>query len=409
MNYEAAREDYRRLGVDTENAINTLRAIPLSLNSWQLDDIGGWERPVKTAPGAWPGRPRTPDEMFSDLDLAVSLMPGRLRMNVHALQGVPLASGRMDRDKLRFAHFRPWVDFAQKHGMGFDFNPSCFMHPLAAGGALCDVDPHVRRFWIRHAVATLRIADQAARTLKSPVSWTFWTDAGRQDEPSDRFAPRRRLMESLDEVFQKANVDLSRVIVCLESQNWGVGKEYFAVGSQEFMSQYAAKHGFCCLLDMAHFNPMENVADKISALMLFSEKVALHIARPVRHTCAHVSRLDDALRDVAREVVRIGPDRFLLALDYGDASMNRIAGLVQGARNVQLALLEALLMPQEHLARLQDAGRTTEEFVLSETLKTLPLGAVYAEFCRREGKPCGADWLKAVLDYEKNVQQKREA
>jgi L-rhamnose isomerase len=216
-------------------------------------------------------------------------------------------------------------------------------------------------------------------------------------------------MESLDEVFQKANVDLSRVIVCLESQNWGVGKEYFAVGSQEFMSQYAAKHGFCCLLDMAHFNPMENVADKISALMLFSEKVALHVARPVRHTCAHVPRLDDALRDVAREVVRIGPDRFLLALDYGDASMNRIAGLVQGARNVQLALLEALLMPQGHLARLQDAGRTTEEFVLSETLKTLPLGAVYAEFCRREGKPCGAEWLKAVLAYEKNVQQKREA
>ena len=407
MNYEEAKAEYQKNGIDTERAISALREIPISLNSWQLDDIGGWEHPVKTAPGACLGRPRTPGEMFADLDLAVSLIPGRLRLNVHALQGVPPASGSVDRDKLRFSHFRPWVDFAKRHGMGFDFNPSCFMHPLAAGGALCDVDPRVRRFWIRHAVATLRIADQAARALKSPVSWTFWTDAGKHDEPSDRLGPRRRLMESLDEVFRQAKVDPTRVVVCLESQNWGVGKECYAAGSQEFMSQYAAKHGFCCLLDMAHYNPMESVADKISAVMLFSGKVALHIARPVRHTCAHVSRLDDALRDVAREVVRIGPDKFLVALDYGDSSMNRIAGLVQGARNVQLALLEALLMPNELLARLQDEGRATEEFVLSETMKTLPLGAVYAEFCRRAGKPTGLDWLNSVLDHERCVVKER--
>jgi len=407
MNYEEVREEYRKLGVDTECAIEGLRAIPISLNSWQLDDIGGWERPVATAPGAWPGRPRTPDEMFADLDLAVSLIPGRLRLNVHALQGVPDAAGHLDRGNLRFANFRPWIDFARKRGMGFDFNPSCFMHPLAVGGALCDVDRRVRRFWIRHAVATLRIADQASRALESPVSWTFWTDAGKHDEPSDRFGPRLRLKESLDEIFRRAQVDPARVMVCLESQNWVVGKESYAAGSHEFMAQYAAKHGFCCLLDMAHYNPMESVADKISALLLFSERVALHIARPVRHTCAHVSRLDDALRDVCREVVRLGPDKFLLALDYGDASMNRVVGLVQGARNVQLALLEAFLTPNAQLGCYQDAGRTTDEFVVGETLKTLPLGAVYAEFCRREGKPCGMDWLKPVLDYEKNVQLKR--
>ena len=407
MSYLEAKRKYAALGVDTEKAIRALKQIPISLNSWQLDDIGGWEHPTATASGNYPGRPRTPDELFADLDLALRLIPGRHRINVHSLQNIQTEAKRFDRDQLKVEHFRPWIDFAKKHKVGFDFNPSCFMHPKAANGALCDTDPAVRRFWIRHAVATLKIAERIAKELKSPVSWTLWTDAGKQDEPSDRLGPRRRLKESLDAIFRTAKVNRKLVDICLESQNWGPGKESYAVGSHEFMSNYAAKNNLLCLLDMAHFNPMENVADKISSMFLFSDRVAFHIARPVRHTCAHVSRLDDQLRDVAREIVRIGPEKFLIALDFGDASMNRIAGLVQGARNVQLALLEALLAPQDLFRKLQEEGRTTEEFVLSESLKQYPLGEVYDEFCRREKRPCGADWLEKVLAYEKEVKKTR--
>lgn len=407
MSYSDAKRKYAAIGVDTERAIRALRQIPISLNSWQLDDIGGWEHPTTTASGNYPGRPRTPDELFADLDLALRLIPGRHRINVHSLQNIQTGAKRVDRDGLTLKDFRPWVDFAKKHKVGFDFNPSCFMHPKADGGALSDANAENRKFWIRHCVASLKIAEQIAKELKSPVSWTLWIAAGKHDEASDRMGPRRRFKESLDEILRLAKPNRKLVDVCLESQLWCPAMESYAVGSHEFMTNYAAKHGLLCLLDMAHFHPTENVADKISSMLIFSEKVAFHIARPVRFSCPHVSRFDDMLRDVAREIVANDPKKFLVALDFCDATMNRVAGLVQGTRNVQLALLEALLLPRKELVKLQDARRFTEEFVLTESLKTYPLGEVYDEFCRREGVAVGADWLGIVQKYEKDVQLKR--
>ena len=407
MSYVEAKRKYAAIGVDTEKALRGLKKMPVSLNTWQLDDIGGWEHPVETAPGAYPGRPRTPDEMFADLDLALKLIPGRHRINVHSLQSIQACAKRVDRDRLTVAEFRPWLDFAKKHKVGFDFNPSCFMHPKACGGALADVDSSNRKFWIRHCVASLKIAEQAAKELKSPVSWTLWIDAGKHDEPSDRMGPRRRFKESLDEILRQTNVDRKLVKICLESQLWCPAMESYAVGSHEFMANYAAKNGLYCLLDMAHFHPTESVADKISSMLLFSDMVAFHIARPVRFSRPHVSRFDDTLRDVAREIVANGPEKFLVSLDFCDSTMNRVAGLVQGTRNVQLALLEALLLPRGELAKLQDAQRFTEEFVLTESMKMYPLGEVYDEFCRREGVPLGADWLKEVQTFEQKVQLKR--
>ena len=407
MSYSEARRKYAAQGVDTEKAIRALKRIPISLNSWQLDDIGGWENPTTTAPGNYPGRPRTPEEMFADLDLTLRLIPGRHRINVHSLQNIQTGAKRVDRDELTLGDFRPWVDFAKRHRVGFDFNPSCFMHPKAEGGALSDTNAANRRFWIRHCVASLKIAEQVAKELKGPVSWTLWIAAGKHDDPSDRMGPRRRFKESLDEVLRQTKVDRRLVKICLESQLWSPSQESYAVGSHEFMTNYAAKNGLLCLLDMAHFHPTENVADKISSMLLFSEMVAFHIARPVRFSCPHVSRFDDLLRDVAREIVANDPKRFLVALDFCDPTMNRVAGLVQGTRNVQLALLEALLLPRKELTKLQDERRFTEEFVLTESLKTYPLGEVYDEFCRREGVPVGADWLKVVQKYEKDVQFKR--
>ncbi len=407
MCYSEAKKKYAAIGVDTEKAIRALKKIPISLNSWQLDDIGGWEHPTTTALGNYPGRPRTPDELFADLDLALRLIPGRHRINVHSLQNIQTGANRVDRDALTLKDFRPWIDFAKKHKVGFDFNPSCFMHPKADGGALSDGDEDNRKFWIRHCLASLKIAEQVAKELKTPVSWTLWIAAGKHDDPSDRMGPRRRFKESLDEILRKTKVDRKLVKICLESQLWSPSAESYAVGSHEFMTNYAAKNDLLCLLDMAHFHPTENVADKISSMLLFSEMVAFHIARPVRFSCPHVSRFDDLLRDVAREIVANGPEKFLVALDFCDATMNRVAGLVQVTRNVQLALLEALLLPRKELVKLQDARRFTEEFVLSESMKTYPLGEVYDEFCRREKKPVGLDWLKTVIDYEKKVQFKR--
>ena len=407
MSYSEAKKKYAAIGVDTEKAIRALKKIPISLNSWQLDDIGGWEHPTTTALGNYPGRPRTPDELFADLDLELRLIPGRHRINVHSLQNIQTGANRVDRDALTLKDFRPWIDFAKRHKVGFDFNPSCFMHPKADGGALSDGDEDNRKFWIRHCLASLKIAEQVAKELKSPVSWTLWIAAGKHDDPSDRMGPRRRFKESLDEILRKTKVDRKLVKICLESQLWSPSAESYAVGSHEFMTNYAAKNDLLCLLDMAHFHPTENVADKISSMLLFSEMVAFHIARPVRFSCPHVSRFDDMLRDVAREIVANGPEKFLVALDFCDATMNRVAGLVQGTRNVQLALMEALLLPRKELVKLQDARRFTEEFVLSESMKTYPLGEVYDEFCRREKKPVGLDWLKTVIDYEKKVQFKR--
>lgn len=407
MSYSEAKKKYAAIGVDTEKAIRALKKIPISLNSWQLDDIGGWEHPTTTALGNYPGRPRTPDELFADLDLALRLIPGRHRINVHSLQNIQTGANRVDRDALTLKDFRPWIDFAKKHKVGFDFNPSCFMHPKADGGALSDGDEDNRKFWIRHCLASLKIAEQVAKELKNPVSWTLWIAAGKHDVPSDRMGPRLRFKESLDEILRKTKVDRKLVKICLESQLWCPSMESYAVGSHEFMTNYAAKNNLLCLLDMAHFHPTENVADKISSMLLFSEMVAFHIARPVRFSCPHVSRFDDLLRDVAREIVANDPKKFLVALDFCDATMNRVAGLVQGTRNVQLALLEALLLPRKELVKFQDARRFTEEFVLSESMKTYPLGEVYDEFCRREKKPVGLDWLKTVIDYEKKVQFKR--
>jgi L-rhamnose isomerase len=409
--YEEAKVAYSRFGVDVEAAIYRLDKIPVSIHCWQGDDVSGFENTGRgltggiQATGNYPGKARSPEELMSDLDVALSLIPGPKRINLHACYAI--TGEFVDRDELRPEHFKKWVDFAKKRGIGLDFNPTYFSHPKAADGlTLSHPDREIREFWIRHGIACRRIAAYFARELGGYCLCNQWIPDGYKDIPADRLSPRLRLIDSLDRIFSEK---LPGVVDNVESKVFGIGVESYTVGSSEFYLSYAATHpGVYNLLDNGHYHPTEVVSDKIPSLLAFFDKVPLHVTRAVHWDSDHVVLLEDELKEIAKEIIRNNAeDRVLIGLDYFDASINRVAAWIVGARNMKKALLSALLMPHERLRDMQDRGSFTELMVLNEELKTLPFGAVWAEFCRRSGVPEGIEWFETVKGYERDVLLKR--
>ena len=411
MSYKEAQKKYAKIGIDTEKAIKDLGKIAISLHCWQGDDVGGFETTggasggIQTT-GNYPGKARTPQELMKDLEFALALIPGRHRVNLHACYGIH--EGKViDRDKLSEKNFAPWVKWAKKTGVKLDFNPTFFSHPKAADGlTLSNPDPKIRNFWIKHGIQCLKIAEYFAKELKSPCGINFWMPDGYKDEPSDRLGPRQRMADSLDKIF-KYKYDKKAVIPFVESKLFGIGVESYTVGSHEFVMGYAMTRKIIALLDMGHFHLTESVADKISSFLMTFGKVAFHISRPVRWDSDHVIRQNDDLRACAQEIVKMGPENFIIALDYFDASINRVAAWVLGMRNMQKELLKAMLVPWRDLTKLQDTGALTAQLVLQEEYKNYPVEEVWAEFCKRNGVVADESWFKQVEKYEKDVLLKR--
>ena len=411
--FEQAREQYARFGVDVDAALRAAAGKAISIHCWQGDDVTGFDQPdggagdgIQTT-GNYPGRARSFEELKADFLKAVSLIPGKKRINLHACYAVFGEGEWVDRDKLTYAHFAPWVDFARENGLGIDFNPTAFSHPMVKEGmTLSSPDEAVRRFWIDHCKACRRIAERIGRELDDRVLNNVWIPDGLKDVPADRLGPRLRLREALDEIFAEP---APHVIDSVESKVFGIGLESYTVGSNEFYMVYAAAHpGVYNLLDSGHYHPTETISDKIPALLCFFDKIPLHVSRPVRWDSDHVVVFDDELREIMKEIVRNDAlDKVLIGLDFFDASINRVAAWVIGTRNARKALLWALLQPNERLRELQDSGRFTEKLMLMEEAKTLPFGDVWARFCEQEGVPAGEGWFAEVMAYEDAVLKAR--
>ena len=412
--YSLARETYGVFGVDPEAALAALSKAPISLHCWQGDDVGGFER-TGMAPGGglavtghYPGKARSPEELRSDLTRALTLLPGWHRVNLHASYGEVAGRG-IDRDAYEIKHFQGWVDWAKAGGLGLDFNPTYFSHPLAADGlTLSHPDARVRQFWIEHGIACRRIATEMGRQLGSPAVTNFWIPDGSKDILIDRKGPRRRLEESLDAIFadlMEPELNLDAV----EAKLFGIGSESYVVGSHEFYLGYAITRRKLLCLDAGHFHPTESLADKISSVLAFVPGVLLHASRGVRWDSDHVVALDDPTRAIFEEVVR-GDflSRTRIGLDFFDASINRVAAWVIGARSVLKALLLALLEPAAMLRKLEDEGDGAGRLALIEEAKALPFGAVWNEHCERHGVPPGFGWLDEVRKYERQTLAARE-
>lgn len=410
--YLVAKEAYAGIGVDTDKALEQLKNIPISMHCWQGDDVIGFDGTdslsggIQTT-GNYPGRAGNPEELMADIDKALSLIPGNHRLNLHANYAIFEDGEMADRDRLEPKHFRKWVEFAKARGMGLDFNPTYFSHPKSEEATLSSEDPEIRQFWIRHGIACLKIAEYFAEELGTPCNVNIWIPDGFKDIPADRTAPRARLKDSLDQILA-CGYDRSKVIVAVESKVFGIGMESCTVGSHEFYMNYAAKNDVLCLLDSGHYHPTEVISDKISSMLLFFDKVALHVSRPVRWDSDHVVRFDDETREIAKEIVINGPERVSLALDFFDASINRIAAWVIGMRNMQKSLLTALLAPNEKLAKLQEERKFTELLMEQEELKTYPMGDVWDYFCQQNGVPVKEAWYQDVLAYETQVLAERK-
>ena len=410
--YEYAKEAYAANGVDCEKAIEALQNITISVHCWQGDDVGGFDSDDALsggiqATGNYPGKARTPAELMADFDKVLQLTGGKKKLNLHASYAIFEDGEYADRDALEPRHFAKWVEFAKERGLGLDFNPTYFSHPKAAGLTLSSPDEEIRQFWVRHTVACLRIAEYFATETGIPCVMNVWIPDGYKDIPADRLSPRARFARSLDEALA-CGYDKSKVYVTLESKVFGIGLESYTVGSAEFCQNYAATRHIMPLMDNGHYHPTEMVSDKISSLLLFHPKLALHITRPVRWDSDHVVRFDDETREIAKEIVASGRlDDVVIALDYFDASINRVAAWIMGLRNTQKALLEALLTPHGELSALQKEDDYTKLFMRQEALKMLPLGAVWEEFCRREGLPAGEAWYDEVMAYEAEVLKER--
>jgi len=394
--YALARERYAQLGVDTEAALAALSTVSLSLHCWQGDDVGGFEASGEAlsggiaATGNYPGKARTPDELRADLDQAYSLIPGRHRLNLHAMYA-ETGGKRIDRNALGPEHFAAWRDWAKANGHGVDFNPSCFSHPMAADGfTLASPDPGIRRFWIEHCIASRRIGASFGQALGTPAVTNIWIPDGYKDTPFDRSGPRQRLRESLDEVLAE-KLDPAHNLDAVEPKLFGLGSESYVVGSHEFYLGYAQSRGILMCLDAGHFHPTETIADKISSVLLYVPEILLHVSRGVRWDSDHVVTLTDDLQSITQEIVRGGNlQRVHIGLDYFDASINRVGAWAIGARNTLRALLLALLEPRAELQALEEAGDYTGRLALLEELKGLPFGAVWDAHCLRQEVPLSA-------------------
>lgn len=417
MPYENAKGAYAKYGIDTDKAIEKLKSVSVSLHCWQGDDVRGFdtdpEKPLTggiQTTGNYPGRARTPEELMRDIDKVISLVPGKVKLNLHASYAIfDKENPWVDRDKIEPKHFKKWVDFCKKRGLGCDFNPTFFSHPKCDPLTLSSPNEETRRFWIEHGKACIRISSYLAEELGEQCIMNIWTGDGFKDIPADRIGPRMRYKEAIDDILSEP-YDFKKVKPCVESKVFGIGVESYTVGSAEFSLSYAAMNKDKCipLMDNGHYHPTEVVSDKIPALLTFFPEIALHITRPVRWDSDHVVLLDDETKEIAKEIVRCGglDGRVKIALDYFDASINRISAWTVGFRNVQKALLGALLEPPT-LKEMQNKGNFTKLMVVSEEVKTLPFGEVWNEYCRKCGKPLDGEWYNIVEDYEKEELLKR--
>ena len=409
--YKLAKEQYAAYGIDTEAAIAKLERIPVSVHCWQGDDVigldggGALSGGIQTT-GNYPGRARNFEELKADIKKAFSLMPGTKRLNLHASYAI-LSGEEVDRDAYRPEHFAPWVKFAKELGLaGIDFNPTMFSHKMVKDGlTLSSPDESVRKFWVEHCKACIKISEYLADEMGTPTMMNIWIPDGYKDVPADRLTPRLRLKKSLDEILA-IDYDKSKVIVAVESKVFGIGVESYTVGNNEFYQNYAAKNDICCLLDNGHYHPLEYVSDKIPALLAFYDKVALHVTRGVRWDSDHVVLFEDELKEIAKEIVRNdATEKVLIGLDYFDASINRLSAWVTGQRAMQKALLFALLINHDELKKLQKDADFTALMVKQEEYKTLPFGVVWQEYLERQGLK--EDYLTTIREYESEILKER--
>ena len=416
MSYAEAKAKYAALGVDTDAAIARLKTVPVALHCWQGDDVRGFDTdPNKPLTGGiqttgnYPGRARTPEELMADIDKVISLVPGQVKMNLHACYAIfDEENPWVDRDKLEPKHFKKWVDYCKERGLGCDFNPTFFSHPNCDPLTLSSPNEETRKFWVEHGKACVRISQYLADELGQPCVMNIWTGDGFKDVPADRIGPRLRYKQSFDEILSE-KFDKDMVYPCAESKVFGIGVESYTVGSAEWCLKYAASREDCIsLMDNGHYHPTEVVSDKISAILAYDKKMALHVTRGVRWDSDHVVLFDDETKELCKEIVRCdGLDKVFIALDYFNASINRVSAWVTGFRNLQKALLFALLEPNAELKKLQDEGNWSKLMVMLEEQKTMPFGEIWDEYCRSCGKPVDGEWFAEIEKYEAEVQSKR--
>ena len=412
--YELAKDQYAALGINTEVILKSLKKIPISLHCWQGDDVTGFENLSDgldgggiQATGNYPGKARTPEELRSDLDMALSLIPGTHRLNLHACYAETNGKS-VERNNLKPEHFSNWIDWINSKGMGMDFNPTFFAHEKANDGfTLSHIDKGIRDFWVEHGIACRKIGAKIGEKVGSPCVTNIWIPDGYKDIPFDRKAPRERLKDSLDKILAE-DINSKYNLDAVECKLFGIGSESYVVGSHEFYMGYAIKNKKLLCLDAGHFHPTESIADKISSVMLYLDEILLHVSRPVRWDSDHVVILSDDLLDIAKSLVRGNYlDRTHIGLDFFDASINRIAAWVIGTRCMIKALLIALLEPSDLLKQYEDNGDYTRRLALTEELKTMPFGAVWDYYCYKENISTSYTWMKEVESYEKNVLSKR--
>ena len=410
--YAFARERFAETGVDTDDVLNQLDVVPISMQCWQGDDVLGFERADASLTGGiqttgnYPGRARNVGELRCDLEMALTLIPGAKRVNLHAIYLE--TETRVERDQIEPRHFQGWIDWAKQHKLGLDFNPTCFSHPKSALNlTLSHPDKEIRKFWINHCIASRRVSEYMGAQLGNPVVMNIWVPDGYKDTPADRLEPRRRLIASLDEILAATEGRNHKVAV--EGKLFGIGAESYTVGSNEFYMAYAATRNTLLCLDAGHFHPTENVADKISTSLCFLDEILLHVSRPVRWDSDHVVLFDDATIAIALEIVRSkGLEKVNIGLDYFDASINRIAAWVVGTRNFRKALLFAMLEPSDALKKAELRFDYTSRLALMEEAKSLPWPAVWEYYCLSRNVPHGGDWLNSIRRYEADVLSKRD-
>lgn len=407
--FELAKERYQAMGIDVEQAMNKLGEIAISMHCWQGDDVGGFEHDIAGASGGilstgnYPGKARNIQELRADIEKAISLIPGKKRLNLHALYA-DFQGNFADRNKLEVKHFQSWIDWAKKLNIGLDFNPSFFSHPMAASGlTLSSPDEKVREFWIEHAICCRKISAEMGKQLGSCCIMNTWIPDGFKDNPVDRAGARKRLMDSLDKIFAvELNSEYMRDAV--ESKLFGIGAESCTVGSNEFYMGYAVSRNKMVCLDAGHFHPTEVISDKISSCLLFTDELLLHVSRPVRWDSDHVVIFDDELQNIANEIVRNNyQSRVHIGLDFFDGTINRIAAWAIGMRNTQKALCKALLEPTSYLKNLEINDNNSERLALTEELKTMPFNAVWDYYCQKNNIPVGMDYFTEIQTYEKEV------
>lgn len=410
--YEIAKEIYAEIGVDTDKALEKLKKIKISLNCWQGDDINGFLFKDQSlsggiqATGDYPGKARTPAQLRQDVEKALSMIPGSHKLSLHAIYTD--TDEKVDLDTLEPRHFDSWIQWAKEKGLGLDFNPTCFSHPMSDSGfTISSADPAVREFWIQHCKASRRIAEHMGKELNERCVTNFWFPDGYKDIPVDRVGPRLRMKTALDEVFSEP-IDPSYNLDAVESKLFGIGKESYTVGSNEFCLGYAAQNHVALTLDAGHFHPTEVISDKIPTVLLYVDELLLHVSRPVRWDSDHVVIMDDELAYIAQSLIRNDLlARTNIGLDFFDASINRVAAWVIGTRNTIKALLRALLEPTEALMKLELEGDYTSRLALLEELKSYPFAAVWDYYCDTMGVPVRDSWLQEVKKYERDVQFKR--